>query len=129
MSSLKDYLQAKDDFVYESVVIPEWDNKTVWVRSLTNKEKSMYEQSCIRKKRILVKGKTKETQETDLMVVRAKLVCFATCKGDGDKTPEFDVSDYEWLMTKNAAAMERIVDVAMRLCGMTNDDVEDLVGN
>lgn len=129
MSSLADYLRKKDDTVYESVVIPEWDNRVVWVRSLTNKEKSQFEEASLRIKRTLVKGRTKETKETNLLVVRAKLVCFATCKGDKDKTPEFAPNDYEWLMEKNSAAVERIVDVASRLCGMTGDDLEELVGN
>jgi len=129
MSSLKDYLTQTDDTVYEEVTIPEWGNRKVWVRSLTNKEKSAYEESILRTKRTLVKGKTKESKETNILVVRAKLVCFATCKGDGDKTPEFNASDYELLLTKNAAAVERIFDVASRLCRLTNDDVDDLVGN
>ncbi len=130
MDNLKKYLLETDDTVYESVQIPEWENRTVWVRSLTNKEKSQYEDSIIKTKVTRdAKGKQKEKKETDILVVRAKLVCFATCKDKGDKTPVFSPEDYKLLLSKNSAAMERLFDVASKLCRLTSEDVDDLVGN
>lgn len=130
-TDLRSYLATCNDTVYESLQVPEWENRTVWVRSLTNAEKSAYEESCLKTKRILVNGKSREKQETDLIIVRAKLVVLAICKGENDPTPVFDKPnvDYKILLAKNSAAVERIFDVASRLCGLTSNDVEDLAKN
>lgn len=129
MSDLKSYLATCNDTAYESVVVPEWENRTVWVRSLTNEEKSNYEESCLVTKRKLVNGKTKESRETNILVVRAKLVTLAICKGDKDPTPEFSPSDYKLFLKRNSAAVERIFDVAAKLSRLTKEDVEELAGN
>ncbi len=129
MDDLKSYLATCNDTVYESVVVPEWENRTVWVRSLTNEEKSAYEESCLTTKRKIVNGKAKESRETNILVVRAKLVVLATCKGDKDPTPIFAPSDYKLILKKNAAAVERIFDVAANLSRLTKEDVEELAGN
>lgn len=129
MDDLKSYLATCNDTVYESVPVPEWGNRTVWVRSLTNEEKSAYEESCLTTKRKIVNGKAKESKETNILVVRAKLVVLATCKGEGDPAPVLAPSDYKLILKRNASAVERIFDVAAKLSRLTKEDVEELAGN
>jgi hypothetical protein len=125
----REELKLQDDIRFESVVVPEWGGDTFWVRSPASEEKDAFEESLLVEKRTLVKGRIKKTRETSTENVRAKLVVLLTCNGEGDITPYFKPGDEAWLGKKNGAAVDRLFDVAQRLAGFTQQDLEELVGN
>ena len=56
--------------------------------------------------------------------LRARLI--AMCAVDEQGSPLFDVSDVISLSNKSAAALERLFEVASRLAGLDEEDVEEL---
>lgn len=105
---------------YETVPIPEWGPKTaVRVRGLNATERDAFEAS-------LVIGKSGR-QSTDLRNIRAKLVALACVTRDGDRM--FTMKDVDNIGRVNAAVIDRIYDVASRLAGISEADVEVLAGN
>jgi len=108
-----------EDGGFEPVWIPEW--KTYMnVKALTARERDDYEAS-------LVQGKGKN-RDVNVRYARAKLVQRTAVEGDG-KTLIFKPTDIEALGEKNAAALDRIFEVAQRLAGIAEEDLEELVGN
>lgn len=110
-------LQAEDR-VYEIVPVPEWGGK-VRVRSLSGAERDGFEAA-------MLEGKGKN-RKVNLQNLRAKLVAASVVDADGNAL--FDQGDIVALGTKNAAALDRVFEVAQRLSGLREEDVDDLVGN
>lgn len=129
MSALRDEILAADDMQYEVVVVPEWRNKEVCIRSLTGEERDAYEAGLLREVKKLGKRGVKTERKFDPRKVRAKLVIIAACHGVGDPRPIFMPEDVDKLAAKNGAALDRLFDVAQKLAGIGNDDLEDLMGN
>lgn len=102
----------------EKVSVPEW-NGEVLVRELTGRERDEFESS-------LVVKEGKQTTTT-LANIRAKLVARAIVDENGIRVLSDD--DVEWLGSRSAAALNRVFDVARRLSGLTEEDVEDLTKN
>jgi hypothetical protein len=63
----------------------------------------------------------------NLQNVRARLVSLSTVDENGERL--FSDADVVALGGKSAAALERVFTVAMRLSGLTPDDVKDLTEN
>lgn len=123
---LRAFLKVHDDVVYESVAVPEWMNRTVWVRSISSAEKDAFEASITKRVTEKVGRKRRERSRIDQLKFRAKLVIKCACVGDGNPAPLFQENDLEWLAEKNGAAIERVFDVASRLAGFSDDDVAEL---
>ena len=121
----KDQLKAIQDIKTEEVFVPEWPDPASgkasrWlVRGLAMKEGDAYEQSLVEAKR---KG-----AKLNMANMRARLVvrCVVTEEG----SLYFSESDADWLGEKSAAAVRRLHDVASRLCGMSQQDMEDIEKN
>ena len=95
----------------EGVVIPVW--------GMTTRERTLWEdrqQSLPKDKRAKQKGEIRE---------RLLVEC---CRDDDGKTI-FTKSQIEQLGQRRADVVERLVNVALRLSGFTNSDVEKLVKN
>jgi hypothetical protein len=114
----RDAIRGLSDVKSEEVCIPEWDNAYVMVRGMTGAERDAFEQS-----NIVGKGKNRDV---NLRNYRAKLVIWSVVDEDGKRL--FTDADAEWLGDKSAAALSRIVDVASRLSGISEQDVEELTG-
>ena len=117
---LREELLAIDDRVIEAVKVPIW-NRTLYVRSLTGEERDAFEDGCL-------KGKGKD-RKVNLQNMRARLVALATCLGPDDPRPVFSGADVERLGRKSARALNALFDAAQRLSGITEEEVEELVGN
>ena len=130
--TLADQILALDDTVYEAVTIPEWviDGKpvTLTVRSIGSDEKDRLEESCLRVTKKLRRGKVVREYVPTQSSLRAKLVALSVCLGAGNKTPVFTEEQIQQLGKKNAAAMDRLAEVAQRLSATTDDDIKELVG-
>jgi hypothetical protein len=116
-----DFLRADDRQPEEVSLdgIPGYDGRTVLVRGLTGAERDQFETSML-----VRRGNKLETNWHNL---RAKLV--ALCVVDDDGKPLFDVAETELIGNKSAAVISRIYDTAARLSGLSESDVEELIGN
>lgn len=113
---------AADDLKTELVPVPEWGG-TVLVRALSGSERDAFEQDIVTFRR---EGKRTVT-DTDLHNVRAKLAVHSIVDESGARL--FSIEDIEALGSKSAAALQRVFDVAQRLSGLSDDDVEELAKN
>jgi hypothetical protein len=107
-----------DDRKRERVSVPEWGGE-VFVQGLTAKDRDEFEASC------LVRNGKK--RDFTMQNIRAKLVC--RCIVDEQGQPMFSVEDIHQLSQKSAAAMTRVFQVAQRLSGLGDDDLEELTKN
>jgi len=106
------------DLVTEQIEIPQWGG-SVYVRSMTAKERDDFEGSCLT-------GKGKH-REVNMANMRAKLVALSTVDASGNRI--FDESDIAALSKKNAGALDLIFATAQRLSGIGDQDVEALTKN
>lgn len=118
----KDQIQACINLRSEVVFVPEWGGD-VMVRELTGEERDSYEQSIFEARR--VGNKTEITP--NLRNVKARMVVRCVINEDGTRL--FGDADVEWVGKKSASALNRIVDVAERLSGLTKKDVAELEKN
>ena len=103
----------------ETVDVPEWGGSVI-VSELTGKEKDAWELSMIRRK-------GKRDFDMDLANARAKLVVRALRTADGQRL--FADTDVEALGNLGAGPLSRLYEVAQRLSGLTDQDLEELAGN
>lgn len=114
----RDAILAVDDVQFEDVEVPEWGGQ-VRVKSLTGKERDALESSMI-----VGKGKNANVNLNNL---RAKLVARSVVDEDGKRI--FTDDDIAALGAKSAAALTRVYEVAQRLSGITQEDVDELTKN
>lgn len=127
-----DMIHDADDSTLERVNTPEWGG-FVYVRNPSGLEKNQFEQEGIKGR-----GKNREQNMRDVL---ERLVLWFAC--DENRKPIFDLPDpsdpmarrramvkpLEWLRKKNGAPINRIADMALRLGGWNEKDVEYMVGN
>lgn len=102
----------------ETVDVPEWDGKVI-LRGLTAKERDDYEQAMVETS---PDGQVRAKRK--LENVRASLVVRCIVDESGER--EFSDGDADALGEKNAAVVDKLWDVARRLCGMSTEDEEKL---
>lgn len=113
MLSKSDILEAKD-IETEVVCVPEWGGDVI-VKGLTLEEKDNWTDSILEDGKANVKGAS------------AKLcVC---CMCDEENNRLFSLDDVPKLQEKSAAAMDRVFQVAQRLSGIGQEDIEETVKN
>lgn len=110
---------AADDIAFETVPVPEW-RLAVVVRGMTGSERDAFEQSIVR-------GHGKE-RELKLDNARARFVAKCIVHPDTHKAL-FTLAQVDALGRKSSAALQRVYEVAMRLSGLTDDDLKDLEKN
>lgn len=121
MSALRDRLKEKLRDVklpIEKLEVPEW-GETVWVRTVTAEERDAFEAAS-------VKGKGKN-REANLHNIRARMAALTLCDEAGQ--PLFTPADAAFLGTQSAKVLGCIYDVATRLNGWSDEDVEELAKN
>lgn len=111
----RDQILAVDDITTEDVDVPEWGG-TVRVKGMSGAERDKFEAGSL-------KGKGKN-RDVNLANLRARLVA-ASCVDEHGQLL-FKPYDIEILGRKSAAALGRVYDVAQRLAGLTDEDVEEL---
>jgi hypothetical protein len=124
----RDQILGAKDTEFEDVPVPEWaralgipmEDAKVRIQSGTGDDKDTFEASCIKERR----DGRKVTKEAHMAKARAKLVAMAAVDETGKRI--FIPGDVDLLGKKNAAALDRCFKVAMRLWGMTEDEVENL---
>jgi hypothetical protein len=119
--SLRDDILGRDDLPVEVVSVPEW-GMDVRVRALSGTERDAYEASCMRRS-----GPKGEKVEMSFENIRARLVARSVVDEAGARV--FTDADVAALGGKNAAALNRLFEVAQRLSGLRGEDFEELLGN
>jgi hypothetical protein len=114
----KNEIFAADDRKTEDVSVPEWGG-TVRLRGLNGTERDAYEASMEKQ----VGGKSVR----DVRNFRARLVALSAINEDG--TALFEQNEVAALAKRSSAALSRLFDVACKLSGITDGDVEALEGN
>lgn len=114
----RDAILNADDIPTEVVDVPQWGGQ-VRVRGLTGTERDQFEES-------LLDGKGKNRQ-VRLANFRAKLVSLCVVDEKGQRL--FSETDVAALGKKSAAGLSAVSDVAQRLAGLSEEDVEELTTN
>jgi hypothetical protein len=109
---------TKQDLKTEDVFIPEWD-AWITVRSMSASQRDKFEAGTIERN-------GKEVR-TNLENIRARLCVLCMVGEDGEQL--FDEADDHALGLKSAAALQRVFEVAQRLNGMREEDVNELAAN
>ena len=109
---------AAQDIQFEDVAVPEWGG-TVRVKSLTGLDRDALEQT-------MLEGKGKDAT-VNLANFRAKL-CARSMVDEAGRLifRDLDIVD---LGRKSAAALGRVFDVASRMSGFSQTDIEEITKN
>lgn len=122
----KEAILSADDLVKELVEVPEWGG-AVYVRALTGTERDAFEQSMVEMRTVRQGRKQETVREMRLQNIRARLCALTICDEEGNRL--FTDADVQALGRKSASALNRVFQVAQRLSGLTDEDVEELAGN
>lgn len=117
----EDILSANDTII-EWCPVPEWGNGKggVYVRSLMGDELDSYQGSLLAKN-----SKGKQTVSYDNM--RTKLVIKTICDKQGKRL--FNDGQIGLLAKKNAAGLSRVFEMAARLSGLSDKDIQEMEDN
>ena len=116
-----------DDTQIEEVYVPEW-NTTVRVRGMTGTQRAKYLAASTVERQAenrAARRKGLTTTDYDREFADARLVAWCVVSDKGNRV--FMDDDIEAINKKNASAIKRIVDVAIRLSGLDDDEVPDKV--
>lgn len=111
----RDQILQAQDLVTETVNVPEWGG-SVLVRAMTGEERDQYEAS-------VVEQKGKDTK-VNMRNARAKLVAISVVDESGEKL--FTQADVAALGKKSAAALQRVFNAAMKMSGISEDDLKEI---
>lgn len=114
----KDEIREREDMTEERVLVPEWKGE-VRVCSMTSVQRDAWEQRCV--------SQGSGTTQQNIRGLKLELVMQTVRTEEGGLM--FGPEDREWLQEKNAAAIERIFQVATRVCGLAEADIEALAEN
>lgn len=104
----RDSILAADDLRRESVDVPEWGGSVI-IRTMTGSERDAFEAEHL-------KDPSKD--------LRARLAVHTVCDEQGQLC--FAPSDVAAIGQKNAAALDRIFAVAIKINGISKQDVAEL---
>ncbi|MEE1835761.1 hypothetical protein [Streptomyces sp. SP17KL33] len=116
-----DEILGADDLKSEDVPVPEWGG-TVRVQGMTGAARDKFEDSMMNDKLDGV------ARNKALDNYRARLAVLCMVDAEGKRLFRSD-AETRRLGQKSAEALNRVVEVASRLSGLTSDDVEELTGN
>ncbi len=116
---LRDTILAKTELITEKVDCrPDWDCD-VWVRQVSGLERDAFEAASLKK--------VGKKQETNLQNIRARMALLTVCDEAGK--PVFQRGDELLIGQLSARALDKIMTVAQRLNGWSEEDVEEMVKN
>lgn len=124
----KNVILAKKDVATEEVHVPEWDGY-VLVRGMTGAERDQWEASQVdpdlsRQWKRMNATQRRAAVQNRMRNIRARLVVNCVVDENGERI--FGSEDIEDLGNKSGAAINRIYEVAARLSGIRDEDVEEI---
>ena len=114
----RDAILRADDTQYEVVDVPEWGG-SVRIKGMTAYERDRFEDSIVEQK-----GGDVRVNHINM---RAKLLTMCIVDEDGNRI--FNPDDIKALGKKSARAINRCMEVAQRLNGISEEDVAELTEN
>jgi hypothetical protein len=118
MTLTREAILKAEDLQGELVEVPEWGG-SVFVRCMTGTERDLFESEAY-----TVKGKSVEITRENF---RARLLVRVLVNDVGARL--FSDKDIVTLGAKSAKSLDRLFTVAMRVNGLSREDVEDLTKN
>ena len=119
----REAILAAEDVKFEVVEVPEWGG-SVRVRGLSGTERGRFE-ALVTSDDSKRRSRGTERRKIDLLASVTSRLC-AKCIVDESGKRLFSDHDVEQLGAKSAAAIGRVSEVAMRLSGLSGDDVDEL---
>jgi hypothetical protein len=116
-----DDILGADDLQREAVSVPEWGG-TVLVQGMSGTDRDRFEAAMLNAN---MNGVDKDKA---LDRYRARLAAYCLVDENGKRLFRSD-AEVNRLGLKSAQALTRVVDVATRLSGLNDEDVEELTGN
>lgn len=116
----RDTLLDSDSIIIEDVYLPDPVDAWFRVRGLSGRERERYERSLGTVKN----GVWRSSANGQSL---ARLVSMSVVDEKGAQL--FSEEDINRLASKNASILSKLADVARRLSGLTEEDIEDLEGN
>ncbi len=116
--SLKDKILQFDDVRPVPIVVPEWDNETVWLRPMSAAQWD----TKIAEVKHRYNGKIENMPNW-----RAHLICQVLCDETGQRI--FDDKEAAVLGQKSSVAIQRLFDKLAAINGLSDKDQEELEGN
>lgn len=113
----REQIIGAEDRPTQDVEVPEWGG-TVRVRALSGTERDAYEAGIVQ-----IRGDG--SRSFSLANARARLAALSIVDEANERM--FSEADVAVLGAKSAAALERVFDVARKLSGLTEEDIEELV--
>ncbi len=107
-----------DDLEREEVYVPQWGG-SVLVQGLTAKQRGQWQSLIVDQK---AGGRTLRLQD-----IQIRLCGMAIIDEQGRRV--FADSELHQLASKSAGALQLVFDVAARLSGLSDEEVEELAGN
>ena len=114
----KEAILKANDLPSRTIPVPEWGGDVI-VKTMTGTEKDAWENSLIKGK-----GKNMRIDQSD---VRSKLCVRVLVDEKGQRL--FSDNEFPLLGRKSSKAIEKVVEVAQELNGVSDEDIEGLVGN
>jgi hypothetical protein len=111
----KDQILAAQDLETETVEVPQWGG-SVMVRSLTARERGQLISSIVDQR---AGGRTLKLTE-----IQVRTCAMAIVDAQGNRM--FEEADIAKLSRKSASALQVVFEVAQRLSGLSDDQVEEL---
>lgn len=111
----KDQILAAQDLETETVEVPQWGG-SVMVRSLTARERGQLISSIVDQR---AGGRTLKLTEIQVRTCAMAIV-------DAQGSRMFEEADIAKLSRKSASALQVVFEVAQRLSGLSDDQVEEL---
>jgi hypothetical protein len=116
--TLREIIMTTNDIRTDLVVVKEWGNKSFLIRTMNGEERSRFFDLCTDKKGNL-----------DSEKLFIYIIIFTVTDPDNPGELVFLPEDYEKLRKKSGTALDKLSRVAMRLNGLTRDDIKDAEKN
>lgn len=114
----KEAILAAEDLPMEEVFVPQWGG-SVLVRGLTAKQRGMFTRELV--------DQRKGGNVLRLEQIQIRLCAMSIVQENGNRM--FSDNDMAALAAKSAGALQIIFEVAQRLSGLSDEQVEELQGN
>ena len=111
-----------DDLPIEEISVPEWIDKPIYIRAMTGMERDAWERS------LFIENQD-GSFERNLANFRGKLLVQVLCSDKEGKNRIFSDADADALGGKNSRSLDRCVEAAQRLNGISKKDQDNLVKN
>ena len=116
-------IDAAEDIRYELVEVPEWGG-FVRVRGLSGTQRGRFE-ALTAADNSRRRTRASEKRRVDVLASVTARLC-ANCMVDGAGKRLYNDDEIEELGAKSASALQRVTEVAMRLSGLSDGDMDEM---